>query len=670
MKKNRLLLFLLLSFFPTIVFASSSNSNSIPLIAAIGMEAFVSIHMSVFVLMPLARLFKPNDYKKLFMKLFLIRVVILLFFDVFVTTMIAIADFFAVFIGAFLVVPLTYFIKSHTSAGITNSDFEIINTSKSMCPRCGSMVDSNVAICTNCGANLAGTKVEQSSATCPKCGEIIQPNFKFCSKCGENVSEITNPVPKKIVTTTDFDSIYNGTVDMVLENFINRELERTHFDLTEKKVPIDVLKRKKIINILFSLSLFVFISLIFFHCDFKVYFVGLIILILFFIASKKFDFMEYLKKEIKSRPGEKISNIIMGIQNSLVTDSSNKVFFSGVVLAIFLPVILFWNPHILYEKTEDGYWVRFYTVGITNYKTVEIPSSYKNEPVIGLRGNAFSNMFFLEKATLPDTIIKINGQAFKNDIHLVDIVLPSKLEYLGGGSFYNCKSLKSIEIPDTVTDMGGEIFYNATSLESVKLSKQLPEIRGNSFENCTSLKSIEIPDSVTRIGGHAFYECTSLQTVTISSLSKLNEIGSSAFRRCFSLKEITVPKTTLINERAFKESPTNIKKHGVTNAPVDRTKYAKSMDIYLSNSRNVKQLDISLNGTFVETVYIYYLGYDFVNGLYQYNFKYKSANKEINFTLGQDNPSMEINSTFMFSLPDNYNLVTLNPNVRIIAYYN
>ena len=47
----------------------------------------------------------------------------------------------------------------------------------------------------------------------------------------------------------------------------------------------------------------------------------------------------------------------------------------------------------------------------------------------------------------------------------------------------------------------------------------------------------------------------------MSISSKLEEIGSSAFRNCDSLANITIPNKTVVNQRAFKNSPTIIKKH-------------------------------------------------------------------------------------------------------------
>ena len=110
-----------------------------------------------------------------------------------------------------------------------------------------------------------------------------------------------------------------------------------------------------------------------------------------------------------------------------------------------MPSIIFLKPKILYEKVDNGYAVRYYAFGLTNFKTATIPETYKNEKVVSLRGNTFSNMPFLKSVKLPDTITEIRGQAFKNCKRLTDVNIPENLEYLGGGAFYNAKSIKRIE---------------------------------------------------------------------------------------------------------------------------------------------------------------------------------------------------------------------------------
>lgn len=537
--------FLLLSLFfiPTLVFASS-GSNDFPIVFALGVEAFVSIHMSVFVLKPLSNLISKDNSKKTFWNLFAIRAGILLFFDFFITPKIAYVDFIAVFVGAFLIVPISAAVRKQNPYASNSSNIKFAGVLNKVANINQNIIADNEVI-----------------LKCVKCGGILEVTDKFCSKCGEpfdgNNVTINSP-PKVIVNASNFDPIYSNTEDKLLEEFIKRELDKADVDNKTNLIPADVLKRKNILNIIFSVLVFVYISLVFFHFPIYTYVIGLLILLIFFKITKSYNLIKYLKKEIKSRPGEKISNIIMNVKNSFVSDNSKILVLGSIAIAIVLPLIIFMNPRIIYEKAEDGYAVRFYTFGLTNYTTATIPETYKEEPVVSIRGNAFSNMPFLETASLPNTITEIRGQIFKNDRKLVSVNIPDNLEYLGGGSFYNCTSITSIELPNSLTYMGGETFYNAASLESIKLSKNLTEIRGNAFENCSSLTSIEIPDSVTRIGGHAFYGNTSLLEVVLTSNSCLNEIGSSAFRMCTRLYSITLPSGVSINERSFKESPTSI----------------------------------------------------------------------------------------------------------------
>lgn len=400
---------------------------------------------------------------------------------------------------------------------------------------------------------------------CKNCGGNIKVTDKFCGNCGQpcnpskqNTEIVEPPIQKKIVTKANFDSMYNLTESQLLEEFINRQLSKLQIDKNSKVIPASLLKRKQILNILFVLLLFIYIILIFFHFPLLTYLIGLILLIVLFKYTRNYNMLKYLKKQIQERPSEKVTNIIMNVKTTFVPNKTKPIFIVGIVAAIILPLIIFAKPITFYEKMDNGYGVRFYTFGLTNFKTVNIPETYKGEEIVSIRGNVFANMPFLEEVNLPNSITEIRGKAFKNDISLTKINIPDSLEYLGGSAFYNCSSLRSVKLPDTLTYMGGETFYNAYSLENIELSKNLQEIRGNTFEECSSLISIDIPDSVTRIGGHAFYGASRLSEVNITENSNLEEIGSSAFRECSSLLSIRVPKQTYINSRAFKNSPTSI----------------------------------------------------------------------------------------------------------------
>ena len=355
----------------------------------------------------------------------------------------------------------------------------------------------------------------------------------------ETVMGVTAPAEplseKRIVHAEDFDPLFAMSEEDCVEEFIKREMQRAGITEEQNLIPEDMLRRKNILNVIFAVLLFVYISLFFFHFPTKTYVIGFLILAVYAFWTGSYGLMRYLKKEIKSRPQEKVSNIVMNVKSSLVPDYSKKLKWILMAVAVAGSLLLFSKPRIFYEQADDGYYVRFYTYGVTNMTTAAIPDTYQGEKVVGLRGNTFSNMPFLKEVTLPDSITEIRGQAFKN-----------------------CKKLERVTLPENLTYLGGEAFYHCSSLEEVKLPAGLTEIRGNTFEECSSLLRIEIPDNVTRIGGHAFYGNTSLEEVVISPDSKLQQIGSSAFRCCDSLREITLPRGVSVNERAFKETPVRI----------------------------------------------------------------------------------------------------------------
>ena len=533
-----LLLTIMLTTIPTLVYASSSETVG----DAIGMMVALSLHSTAFFIWPLAALItkEGESVGANIVKLVIARIVIVLLGIILISPNIVNLDVALVFFGGFILLPIA---ASKGKLGGKNGKITV--TQNGVTTPVGTDSNNQVIV-----------------LKCAKCGGVMKVDDKFCTSCGakfEGDNVVVTTEQKVFVKPTDFDPIYSKTDEQLLEEFIKKELNNAQLDPKSKLIPEEILKRKKVFSVIFSILLFVYICLIFFHFPYTTYIVGLIILIVFKILSTRYNFMKYLKKEVKSRPTEKISNIVMNAKESLVQDNSKIIGLITACISIIVPLIIFTNPVILYEKCEGGYAVRFYAFGLKNFKSATIPDRHNNKPVVSLRGNTFSYMPFLEKVSLPYTITEIRGQAFKNDQSLREVALPPKLKYLGGGAFANCTALVGIVIPDTVTEMGGETFYGASSLQTVKLSNSLTEIRGDSFEYCTSLKEITIPDSVKRIGGHAFYGDYNLEKVNIGPKSQLEEIGSSAFRQCDRLYEITVPSRALINERAFKESPTIVK---------------------------------------------------------------------------------------------------------------
>ena len=559
MKKRNLLLYIFILLMPLTVFAESKSGNSnIPLI--IFFETILTILAIYKNIIPFSKIFNDkNSRKVIVIFLLLIRIFLL---------MVLISALGPVFV--FYDLLIIYILNK-----IIKVIGELVNAN--------TQEEERITV-----IPIKPLTEEEKVLKCPNCSAMLKETDKFCQMCGkpvdtQKIKELISRIPS---SSKDYDLIYSLSEDKMIEEFINRELKKEGLSSIRSFTTKDLQKKKIIINTIMSLLIFTFLSLIFFHFPKITYVIGIIILVVVFILSRKVNILSTIIKDIKARPEEKISNIVMSTKENLVKDYSRIFEVLTTVIAIVLPLAIFYEPRIFYEKMENGYGVRFYTYGLTNNETVNIPETYKGEKVVSLRGNAFSNMRNLREVVLPDSITEIRGQAFKNDVKLKKVKLPKNLKSLGGSAFKNCESLEEIEIPETVTFidggafynakslrsiklpnnleyLGGEAFYNATSLETVELGDKLTEIRGDTFEYCTSLRSIKIPDSVTRIGGHAFYGDLNLSKVEISQNSKLTEIGSSAFRQCTSLYEITLPQGISVNERAFKESPTIINYYGL-----------------------------------------------------------------------------------------------------------
>ena len=176
-----------------------------------------------------------------------------------------------------------------------------------------------------------------------------------------------------------------------------------------------------------------------------------------------------LGKKLASMPDTDMESILMSEFDQMVSVNKIRCLCAGLFAAAIAAVlILFWSPHMIFEKENGIVSLRFYTQSIVKETDVVIPDTWNGEPVTQIRGNVFENVSWIR---------------------------------------------------------------------SVKLPSQLQVIRAHAFQGCGSLSSVDFP-------------------------STLREIGSSAFRNCASLKEVTLPAGCSVNQKAFKGSPTKIRKSG------------------------------------------------------------------------------------------------------------
>jgi len=109
---------------------------------------------------------------------------------------------------------------------------------------------------------------------------------------------------------------------------------------------------------------------------------------------------------------------------------------------------------------------------------LNLPSSYKGLPVIGVANNAF------------------NGCT-----SITSVTLASSYTFIGVSTFNGCSSLNSVTIPSSVTSIGNNAFNGCTTLDNVyvrrSVSDQITAGGTNMFQNCPSAMNIYVPsDSV------------------------------------------------------------------------------------------------------------------------------------------------------------------------------
>jgi len=354
-----------------------------------------------------------------------------------------------------------------------------------------------------------------------------------------------------------YDPRFDKTEDEVATEIIQAELKKNSLDDNTHSTRGIEKKKMTATLICAGIGLILILLMKFFHM-FPCILPCLIVLsiIILWMYGVDMTLSKSLLKEMQQRPDEEVENLLAYNMYDVCERRPWKRYAVYLGIVVLLPLLLFMKPHIFYENAPDGVYVRYYTEGVIfGNNEIVIPPEVDGVTVKGIRGDVFCNTN-LRSIVLPGTIDTIRGHAFEGCEDLEEINLPKNLEYIGGYAFAGCESLTKLDIPDGVSTIGGNAFEGCTKLRNVSLPSAITEIHGDTFHECKSLEEIDIPEGVTRIGGSAFRDCESLMRAALPST--LHVIGSSAFRNCGNLKSVTIPADCMVDDRAFKESPTKV----------------------------------------------------------------------------------------------------------------
>ena len=91
-------------------------------------------------------------------------------------------------------------------------------------------------------------------------------------------------------------------------------------------------------------------------------------------------------------------------------------------------------------------------IGTCTDKDVDIPSTYKNLPVVGIGEGAFSRCTSLTSITIPDSVTIIGEDAFGDCTSLTSVTIPDSVTSIGWYALGGCTNLTSITYDGTIEE--------------------------------------------------------------------------------------------------------------------------------------------------------------------------------------------------------------------------
>jgi hypothetical protein len=169
-------------------------------------------------------------------------------------------------------------------------------------------------------------------------------------------------------------------------------------------------------------------------------------------------------------------------------------------------------------------------IGTCDDKEVEIPSTYKNLPVVSIGDYAFYDCDLITSIEIPSSITSIGSYAFSNCNSLTSIEIPDSVASVGDYAFYGCDALTSMEIPKNVESIGNYALSYCASIANINVrsdNANYKSIDGNLYskDGATLIQyaigktdtTFNISENVTSIGACAFFGCEKLASITVDS---------------------------------------------------------------------------------------------------------------------------------------------------------
>ena len=259
------------------------------------------------------------------------------------------------------------------------------------------------------------------------------------------------------------------------------------------------------------------------------------------------------------------------------------------------------QQNLQFTEANGGYAVSVKSDRASNLSgNVEIPATYRGQPVTTIPENAFAGCSRITSITVPDSVTNIGYAAFSGCSSIQKITLPfvggnatdtnktgrfgyifGTGQYAGGtavnfgkydgwstdpyyipsqlktviitnatqlapNAFYNCTQLTEIELNEDIMTVGSYAFYGCKGITNISMPNILT-ISNGMLEGCSSLKSFTINSNINTISDYAFKNCSALSSINSTVAgeyiipSTITNIGYEAFSGCILVQKITLP---------------------------------------------------------------------------------------------------------------------------------
>ena len=197
---------------------------------------------------------------------------------------------------------------------------------------------------------------------------------------------------------------------------------------------------------------------------------------------------------------------------------------------------------LTYVEMEDGtFGVRMTEKEKDNDAISEltIPDNYYGVPVTHILEDAFSNAMFLERITLPSTIVSIGKNAFASSM-IMSMTLPDGVQTVAEGAFSKCALLGSITLGSSLTTIEKNVFAGCKELTEIELPNSVTTIDPTAFKDCSKLKSVSFGNGFTELPAGSLDSFAAVKTIKLGK--NLTSLDVTVFDACTSLTAITVAK--------------------------------------------------------------------------------------------------------------------------------